>query len=484
LAKPSEILAQRFAYEPTSGQRQFFGMMDAFLDHDKWNQQAFILKGYAGTGKTTIVSALIQTLPRFNYKAVLLAPTGRAAKVMSNYAGKQAQTIHRKIYRQTTNKHNGSLEFNLNKNTATQTLYIVDEASMIANEAEANNRGLLADLIEYVFLSEDYDLGNKILFIGDTAQLPPVNTPLSPALDQAYLISQFQMGVGQVELTEVMRQEAHSGILYNATQLRQRLIDLQPIAPANQNMSNSAVHFHTKGFPDLYRMTADRLEDGLNYAYRKFGRENTIIITRSNKDAVAYNRYIRMRIFYQEDEVATGDMLMVVRNNYNVLDTESEAGFLANGDFVEILKIKRIQEMYGFRFAQCVLRLIDFPNEPEFEAKIILDALYSDSPALSAIQNKELYDAVCLDYAHIVNNRERQAAIRKNEFLTALQVKFAYALTCHKSQGGQWPAVFLDQGYITEERINAEWIRWLYTGMTRASSELFLMNFNDKFFDN
>ncbi len=479
---PSEILLERFPHEPTQGQRHFFEMMNAFLDKDKWSQQAFVLRGYAGTGKTSLVAALIQTLPKFNYKAVLLAPTGRAAKVMSNYSHKMALTIHKKIYKQSTNPHSGALEFSRIKNTASLTVYIVDEASMISDTAETSNRGLLTDLIEYVFLSEEEDKGNKIIFIGDTAQLPPVNTNVSPALDPAYLERQFHMGVKSIELTEVMRQEAKSGILYNATQIRSRLEKIIAIPQEEQTFEKINIKFKTKGYPDVYKMTAERLEDGLNYAYRKFGRENTIIITRSNREAVAYNKYIRQRIFYQEEEIATGDLLMIVRNNYFYLDQDSAAGFLANGDFVELLKIKRTQEMYGFRFANVVLRLVDYPEEPQFEAKIILDALYSDQPALSTAQNKALYDAVCLDYVDIVNKKERNEAIRANEFLNALQVKFAYTLTCHKSQGGQWPAVFLDQGYLTEDKINSDWVRWLYTGITRATQELYLMNFNEKFY--
>ncbi len=480
--KPSDLLEKRFPFEPTNGQREFFRQMDSFLDQDKWAHQAFVLRGFAGTGKTSLVAALIKVLPKFNFKSVLLAPTGRAAKVMSNYSGKKANTIHKKIYRQVANPFSGALEFKRMKNGSSLTVYIIDESSMIADDAEFGSAGLLTDLIDYVFLNEDGDMGNKIIFIGDTAQLPPVRTNMSPALDVAYLKSQFHMGVNGLELTEVMRQEANSGILYNATNLR-NTINLANLLPIDdQPKEIMKLKFHTKGFKDMYKMTADRLEDGLNYAYRKFGRENTIIITRSNKEAVAYNKYIRHRVFYQEDEIATGDLLMIVRNNYFFLPEESAAGFLANGDFVEILKIKKHYEMYGFRFAEVVLRLIDYPDEPDFEAKIILETLYSDSPALSTEQNKKLYEAVAQDYTEIVNKRERQEAIRKNEFLNALQVKFAYALTCHKSQGGQWAAVFVDQGYLTDEKINTDWLRWLYTGITRSQEELFLVNFNPSFF--
>ncbi len=480
--KPSELLKNRFPFEPTLGQRDFFEQMNGFLDQDKWAHQAFVLRGYAGTGKTSLVAALIKVLPKFNYKSVLLAPTGRAAKVMSNYSGKKANTIHKKIYKQVANPFSGALEFKRMKNSSSLTVYIVDESSMISDDAEYGSAGLLTDLIDYVFLNEDGDMGNKIIFIGDTAQLPPVKTNMSPALDITYLKSQFHMGVTGIELTEVMRQEANSGILHNATNLRNTINIANQLPLDDQNKEILKLKFQTKGFKDMYKMAADRLEDGLNYAYGKFGRENTIIITRSNKEAVAYNRYIRQRVFYLEDEIATGDLLMVVRNNYFFLEEDSAAGFLANGDFAEIMKIKKQQEMYDFRFADVVLRLVDYPDEPEFEAKIVLDALYSDTPALSSDQNKKLYEAIAEDFSEIVNKRERLEAIRKNEYLNALQVKFAYALTCHKSQGGQWAAVFVDQGYLTDDKINTDWLRWLYTGITRSQEELYLVNFNQSFF--
>ena len=274
--------------------------MNSFLDQDKWAHQAFVLRGYAGTGKTTLLAALIKVLPKFNYKSVLLAPTGRAAKVMTNYSGKKANTIHKKIYKQVANPFSGGLEFKRMKNGSTLTVYIVDESSMISDDAEFGTSGLLTDLIDYVFTPEgETDNGNKIIFFGDTAQLPPVNTNLSPALDVNYLASQFHMGVAGIELTEVMRQMAESGILYNATNLRNTITRLIDTPIGDQNADVLGVKFHTKGFKDMYRMTADRLEDGLNYAYRKFGRENTIIITRSNKSAVAYNNYIRQKVFYQ-----------------------------------------------------------------------------------------------------------------------------------------------------------------------------------------
>ncbi len=476
MQQPSELLLKIFPHEPTYGQQEFFGLMDEFLlNRQDFGPLAFLLKGYAGTGKTTLISSLIRVLNKFNYKSVLLAPTGRAAKVMSNYSGKKAFTIHKKIYRQVANAHTGNLEFQRMPNYAKNTLFIIDEASMISDDAEFGTSGLLTDLMEFVFtVSEEGPTGNKIMFVGDTAQLPPVGKMLSPALDLGYLESQFHFKALEKELTEVMRQDAHSGILFNATKLRTILGNAE--SPAEQ------IAFTTKGYRDFFKMTSEKLEDGLNYCYRKFGRENTIILTRSNKTAVQYNRFIRQRIFDQQDEINAGDLLMIVRNNYHWLDESSPAGFLANGDFVEILKIRNFEEIHGFRFATMVLRLLDYPEHDEIEAKVLLETLYSDTPALGKEQNRMLYDSVSQDYAHIVNKRLRNEEIRKDPYLNALQIKFAYALTCHKSQGGQWNAVFVDQGYLTEENINEDFIRWLYTAITRASDELFLVNFNAKFF--
>jgi ATP-dependent exoDNAse (exonuclease V) alpha subunit len=474
---PSDLLEKRFPHEPTAGQLRFFALMDHFLLEDSSLYQAFMLKGYAGTGKTTLVSTIIKVLKDFGYRTVLLAPTGRAAKVMSQYTRKNAQTIHKKIYRQVANPHTGNLEFKRQPNYHQKTVFIIDESSMISDDPDFGTRGLLTDLFEYVFTTDDegQDTGNRLMFIGDTAQLPPVHKSISPALDANYLQSSFHVGVLEHELTEVMRQDANSGILLNATNLRDSLRNAQEdvLIP---------IKFITKGHRDFYRMTSDRLEEGLQYAYRKFGRENTIVLTRSNKTAVQYNRYIRQRIFDQDEELNTGDLLMIVRNNYFWLDEETEAGFLANGDFVEVRKIRKVEELYGFRFATLVLRLTDYAEQEEFEAKIILNTLYSNSASLSQEENRNLYEAIQEDYMHIVSKRDRNEAMRKDPYLNALQVKFAYALTCHKSQGGQWNAVFVEQGYLTEDQINSEYVRWLYTAITRASDELFLVNFNQQFF--
>jgi ATP-dependent exoDNAse (exonuclease V) alpha subunit len=279
------------------------------------------------------------------------------------------------------------------------------------------------------------------------------------------------MSVFEEELTEVMRQDEQSGILFNATELRDQLKEEKP-----------HITIVSKSYRDTFRMTGEKLEEGLRYAFDKFGQENTIILTRSNKSAVQYNEYIRRSINFSEEELDAGDRLMVVRNNYSVLDEDSPAGFIANGDFVELLKIKKTQEIHGFRFADVVLRLTDYEKQPEFEAKIMLDTLHSASPSLSSEDNRKLYDSVLEDYFYIKSKKERSEALRKDPYLNALQVKFSYALTCHKAQGGQWSAVFIDQGYLPEEQVNNEFIRWLYTAITRATDEVFLMNFHTHFF--
>jgi len=467
---PSQQLIKQFPFKPTEGQLRFFKQTDNFLVEEKGLERyrdCFLLKGYAGTGKTTIISTLIKVIKNYGFKSILLAPTGRAAKVMSGYSDKIALTIHKKIYKQTSDSFSGNLTFQRQKNYHDNTLFIVDEASMITDEADFGNKSLLADLIEFVFENP----GNKLMLVGDVAQLPPVGRDLSPALDQEYLEKNFYMSVYMEELKEVMRQDEQSGILFNATELRNQLVEEKP-----------AIKITTKSFRDVFRMTGDKLEDGLRYAYDKFGQENVIILTRSNKSAVQYNEYIRRAINFSEEELDAGDRLMVVRNNYNVLEEDSPAGFIANGDFVELLKIRKTEEIHGFRFADVILRLSDYEKQPEFDAKIILDTLHSATPSLSSEDNRKIYDSVMEDYLHIKSKKERAEALRKDPYLNALQIKFAYALTTHKSQGGQWSAVFIDQGYLPEEQVNNEFIRWLYTAITRATDEVFLMNFHQNFF--
>lgn len=466
MAKPSQILASKFPFEPTESQQKLFTLFDDFLLDKELVKPILVLRGYAGTGKTTVVGAIVKMLPFFNYKYVLMAPTGRAAKVMSGYTQRTAFTIHKKIFQQTSRPGEG-LQFKQQKNYHKNTLFIVDEASMISDQSDFGEKGLLTSVMDYVFAQE----GNRILFIGDVAQLPPVGTNESPALEKAFLKSSFKASIQSTELTDVMRQEQKSGILHNATRLRNELLNESP-----------AIKMSTSRFPDIFKMTGEKLEDGLRYAYDKYGTENTVIITRSNKNAVQYNQYIRRTIQYREDELEAGDILMIVRNNYHFLPENTPGGFLANGDFVEVLKIVRFEEYYDLRFVNLQLRLVDYPDQEPFEAKVILDTLYSPEASLNNSQYKNLYEQVSEDYADLATKTERAKAIKKDPYLNALQVKFAYSLTCHKSQGGQWDAVFVDQGYLTEEMVDRDYIRWLYTAITRATQELFLVNFHSRFF--
>lgn len=458
---PSEILANKFPYSPTPGQTRFFRVFDQFIQAK--DRPVLLLKGYAGTGKTTVVSTLTQVLPLFNYKFALLAPTGRAAKVMSLYANRMAFTIHKKIYKQTSDDGVGP-EFKRQKNYAKKTIFIVDESSMINEDIGSS---LLSDLMDYVFTDDS----NKLILIGDNAQLPPVGQSQSPALDKDHLTYNYKTNVFETVLTDVTRQAQDSGILKNATALRTELMQQKP-----------AIRIKTGGESDIFRMTGEKMEEGLRYAYDKYGIENTVIICRSNKLANNYNQYIRTRIHFYESELEAGEILMIVRNNY-VHTPGNEAGnFLANGDFVQVQKIVSFEDMYDLRFATLSLKLIDYPDEPAFEAKVILDTLYTEGPSLSQEQNKKLYDHVKADYFDLSSKKEIREALKTDPYLNALQVKFAYALTCHKSQGGQWPAVFVDQGYLNIDELDKDYVRWLYTAVTRATEQLFMVNFDKSFF--
>lgn len=466
LLRPSDLLINKFPFEPTSGQLSFFRKMDSFLLKDPEKKSAFVLRGYAGTGKTSVISALVQILPRLSMRSLLLAPTGRAAKVMSNYSGRAAYTIHKIIYK--PKAEDGSLGggFILQRNYYKDTVFIIDESSMLADDGGMSGN-LLGDLIQFVFQVSS----NRLILVGDTAQLPPVGSEYSPALESDYLQRHFRLDTDQAEFTEVMRQRLESGILYNATNLRREILLEQP-----------KIQICTQTFKDTFKMGAERLEDGLRYAYHKFGTENTTIVTRSNKAAVQYNQYIRRIIHFYEDEISSGDLLMIVKNNYTYMAESEKVNFLANGDMAEVMKIRSFEEFYGFRFATLELRLLDYPDEPHFEAKVILDTLYSPSPSLTREQYRSLYQQVSEDYADVASKKERMELIKKDPFLNALQVKFAYALTCHKAQGGQWKAVFVDQGYLTEDKVDRDFVRWLYTAITRATEELYLVNFAQNFF--
>ena len=455
---------------PTSQQLEAFIMIEKFLS-DADGDRCFVLKGYAGTGKTTLISALVKVLPRINMKSVLMAPTGRAAKVVSNYSGKQAFTVHKKIYRK-KDAVTPDMNFVLGENLAQNIVFIVDEASMLTDQAgDFNGRSLLHDLMRYVYNGKNC----RLMLVGDTAQLPPVGSDYSPALDIDTLKNRFSLQVYSYELTEVVRQQKESGILFNATNTRE-------LIRANKNEFPKLA---LKSYKDVYKMTGERLVEGLSYAYDKFGMDNTLVICRSNKSANVYNQNIRNRILYREEELTGGDYIMVVRNNYFWLSGDDTTGdFIANGDMAKIRKVKRIEEQYGFRFADVVIELVDYPDKEPLTCKVLLDTLYSETPSLSPADSRRLYETILQDYSHLANRRTQMEHLKKDEFYNALQIKFAFAVTCHKAQGGQWEAVFIDQGFLTEEMVNIEFLRWLYTGITRATRELFFVNFTDQFFRN
>ena len=462
-------LTQSFGFEPTEGQSIVLYHLSAFLLSQKENP-TYILRGYAGTGKTTLVKALVKTLPKIGMKYVLMAPTGRAAKVLSSYTGQNASTIHRRIY-QAKPMPDGSIRVARAENKSKNTLFIVDEASMIGEQKEFGGSSLLDDLMSYVFSGENC----RLLLIGDTAQLPPVESSESPALNCDYLKSEFPITAATYELTEVKRQALESGILYNATDLRQLL---------GENLYEYHLPiFHLEGFNDIERIEPETFEEMLHNAFTNMSENEAVIVCKSNKRANMFNQAIRGRILNIEGEIATGDKLMVVKNNYFWADGNDAISFIANGDMAELRKIKHFDEMYGFRFADVELSFTDYPDAPNIEAKILLDTLNSNSASLTEEENKRLFSAIEEDYMDIPNRRDRYKEMKKNPWFNALQVKFAYALTCHKTQGGQWNTVFIDSSLNLKETLEVEDLRWLYTALTRAQERVCFVNFKEEFFD-
>ncbi|QTE22866.1 ATP-dependent DNA helicase [Polaribacter cellanae] len=471
IEKPSEFnreLINKFPHEPTFKQGKLLKLLSDFIFNEDKNA-LFLLKGYAGTGKTTTISTFVNCLWSAGKKAVLLAPTGRAAKVIALYSKRPAFTIHKKIYFP-KKQANGSVDFVLQTNKHTNTIFMVDEASMIPdgkqNQSFFDSKSLLSDLISYVYSGKNC----KLIFIGDTAQLPPVKLNVSPALEQDTLTYDYQKNVAEIELDEVMRQHENSGILANATNLRLLL----------QNQGDS-FQFDVN-FPDIKRLEDGYdIEDAIVRAYENEGVEDTAFIVRSNKRANQYNQQIRYNIRGQENEISAGDYIMIVKNNYYWLDESSKAGFIANGDICQVLKIFSIKELYGFKFAEVEIKMIDYPEMQPFETVLLLDTLTSESPSLKYEESNKLYEAVKEDYAHEKSKYKQFLAIKKNKYFNALQVKFSYAMTCHKSQGGQWKTVFIEQPYLPDG-VSKEYFRWLYTAITRAQEKLYLIGFKDDFF--
>lgn len=458
-------------FKPTVGQQGFIYQLSEFLTEDNVGN-IFLLRGYAGTGKTSMVVSVVKTLKSMNRKFALLAPTGRAAKVLASYTNQRAFTIHKFIYQITTDAF-GNIRFMLRHNRGKNAVIIVDEASMIslardAGSGRIQSKNLLSDLIK--FLEDGKNC--KLILIGDTAQLPPVGSADSPALDRRVLSSNFHFDKEMHhELREVVRQEADSGILHNATYLRNLL---------QSGESSIALSIN---FPDTKRIDMLEFEDELNQAYSNFGEDGAMVITRSNKSANQFNQQIRLRIKYMEDEISSSDKLMVVKNNYFWLPKTSGAGFIANGDLVEIMRLGSIEEAHGFRFANATIRLMDYPQEDSVDVKLLLNTLYVEAPSLPDVDYEKLYLSVASNYAHVESPSEQAKKIAEDPYLHALQIKFGYAITCHKAQGGQWPAVFVDQGYLTADMLGTDYIRWLYTAITRASEKLYLVNFNEEFLD-
>lgn len=458
-----------FHFQPTKRQDELLRKLADFAINGS-AQSLFLIRGYAGTGKTTIISTVVNHLNPVGIKSVLLAPTGRAAKVMGSYAKKQSLTIHKKIYYPKNDPDTG-MSFVLQQNKHQNTIFIVDEASMIPDRAPDarvfNNRSLLLDLMTYVYSGKNC----KLILVGDTAQLPPVKLDLSPALDQQYLEMEFNMEVLSLELNEVMRQHETSGILHNATLIR----DLSSRNVLNQFKFDL-------NFKDVQRLTDSYdIQDAIFNAYNE-GMENTVFIVRSNKRANLYNQQIRNGILGYDSEMTAGDLIMVVKNNYFWLKDAPKVGFIANGDICEVLEIFNFKELYGFKFAEVKLRLVDYEEQRPFETVLLLDTLHSEAPSLTYEESNRLYHAVSEDYAEERSKYKRLLAVKNNKYFNALQVKFSYALTCHKTQGGQWDNVFVEQPYLPEGE-DISYLRWLYTAVTRAQKNLFLIGFKDDYFE-
>ncbi|MGM0666329.1 MAG: ATP-dependent DNA helicase [Bacteroidota bacterium] len=462
-----KILEQKLGHHPTGDQLTVMKALALFVAENS-NDSIFLLTGYAGTGKTSLISALVHTLAGFNINSVLLAPTGRAAKVLAYYTHMSAYTIHKHIYRQKSSG-DGPGRFELDRNRQRDTFFIVDEASMISgesNEASVFGSGrLLDDLIEFVYQGRNC----KLVLVGDTAQLPPVGSVLSPALSMQDL-SMYGFNIETAELREVVRQSRGSGILMNATSIRKKV--------AGNDLS--VPEFDLEGYDDILGINGETLLEELEEAYSFAGIDGTVIIVNSNRMANKYNQGIRNRILYREEEISSGDMLMIVKNNYFWAGEEENLDFIANGDIAMIKKVVRKEERYGFRFADVVLDFIDYSTE--LEVKVLLDTLNSESASLSAEQNRILYEGVLEDYSHLKTKKKRYEALRKDPFFNAMQVKFAYAVTCHKAQGGQWERVFIDQGMFNRKEPSMDYLRWLYTAVTRATGRLYLVNFLPAFF--
>ncbi len=466
----TDLLKQKFCHTPTESQGNAIEKFAGFLIEEN-KQPVFLLKGYAGTGKTSLVSSFIDVLNEMKFRIVLMAPTGRAAKVFSSYANYPAHTIHKIIYRQKSAK-DGFGKFNLNKNLKPETLFFVDEASMISGlSSEYSGFGtgnLLEDLLNFVFEGQNC----KLILIGDSAQLPPVGNAESPALDKDTL-EYYSTKVTECFLSDVVRQSSESGILRCSSDLR---FDIE-----SNDLLSELPKINIDECNDIERITGEELIEAINLSYDQVGMEETLIVNRSNKRTNLYNKGIRGSILFKEEELTVGDMVLVVKNNYHWMSENNEVDFIANGDIAEIVRIKGYEEIYDKRFVNCVVRLLDY-KELEVDVKLMLDVLNLDTPGLTQKEQEAFFYKVMEDYIDLSPKRKQYEAVKNNPYYNALQVKFAYAMTCHKAQGGQWGRVFIDPGFIPEENINREYYRWLYTAFTRCTEKLYLVNFKDEYF--
>ena len=487
------ILLNNFGFDPTEGQTKVLSHLSAFILSQK-EKPVYLLRGYAGTGKTTLVSSLVKTLPQIGMNYQLLAPTGRAAKVMSRYTGKTASTLHRKLYRFQAIA-DGELRMTRAENKSKNTVFIVDECSMISDQGDGYSwsRSLLDDLIEYVFSGSCC----KLLLIGDSAQLPPVGLDISPAMDFDILRNSFSLTIATYEMKEVMRQALDSGILHNATNLRNLMSTRQQNNKTTSlSLSQCQCQYQLPlleigNFSDIEKIDPMSFEELLWQSFGdKRSNNDAVVVCRSNKRANMFNQAIRGRVLQEEGELSAGEKLMVVKNNYfwvngqqSTVNSQQSISFIANGDMLEVMRINKIEEMYGFHFADVDIQLMDYDDTPTLSVKILLETLHSDSPALTDEESKRLYKAVEEDYMDIPRASDRRKLMKENPYFNALQVKYGYALTCHKTQGGQWNNVFVEAPYLPEETVlELSDMRWLYTALTRASEKVYLVNFKEEWF--
>lgn len=462
-------ILELFGFQPTTDQEVLFKTLADFT-FSELEREVLIVRGYAGTGKTTAMSAYINSLKGSGFKAKILAPTGRAAKVIGRASKQEAFTIHKQIYRRKS-KADFNAPLSLNINLYKRTVFIVDESSMIADysmdsKGKVNERNLLDDLLEYVFSGKEC----KLIFMGDEGQLPPVGSDFSPALNKKYLAEMYpSLNVRVISLSQVQRQQEGSSVLMNATRLR-------------SNHDSSFLFDLNSKKQDLVRLEGGMLQDEIENSMNQFGFEGTIIVTRSNKRANLYNEQIRRRILWFEDELCQGDCLMVVKNNYYWIGDDSKMGFIANGELLKLHRILKYEEVYGFKFVRASVSFIDYEEVGEVEVILMPEVLHVEAPSLSRDRMRELFFEVEKDYAHIRNKKERYEKILANPYFNALQIKYAYAVTCHKAQGGQWNHVYIDPGFVPKEQQDSSYYRWLYTALTRATDKVYLVNFSEEFF--